>query len=248
MALKRGGIAPNAPAASTTRPSQGLISGGFSASIGAWIQKPFSRGTSPCSRISIPLFASNNVRSNSMRLAQTKEATREFVALLESHLTTIHPDYKRSRHAKGIRYEFIREIGDGLYAIHSVLCMRGRYYHCFCLSEHLGHVGPTLYSPFTIGGRCDHNYSITRACHGDLGLSPVDPVTPFRMSDSHQFRTGADKIVRRCTSEAEARLLPFYQSVWKQTRPVLQEMLDYIAATPADRLASTAATYPGPPS
>jgi hypothetical protein len=181
-----------------------------------------------------------------MRLAQTKEATREFVALLESHLATIHPDYKWSRHAKGIRHEYIREIGDGLYAIHSVLCMRGRYYHCFCLSEHLGHVGPTLYSPFTIGGRCDHNYSITRACHGDLGLSPVDPVTPFRMSDSHQFRTGADKIVRRCTSEAEARLLPFYQSVWKQTRPVLQEMLDYIAATPADRLASAAATYPGP--
>ena len=32
--------APNAPAASTTRRSQGLISGGFSASIGAWIQKP----------------------------------------------------------------------------------------------------------------------------------------------------------------------------------------------------------------
>jgi hypothetical protein len=39
------GIAPNAPTASTTRRSQGLISGGFSASIGAWIQKPFLRLT-----------------------------------------------------------------------------------------------------------------------------------------------------------------------------------------------------------
>lgn len=38
---QKGDIAPNAPAASTTRLSQGLISSGFSASIGAWIQKSF---------------------------------------------------------------------------------------------------------------------------------------------------------------------------------------------------------------
>ena len=180
-----------------------------------------------------------------MRQAQTKEATKEFAALLESHLVTLHPDYKRSRHAKGIRHEYIREIEDGLYAIHSVLCMRGCYYHCFCLSRHLGHVGPTLYSPFTIGGRCDHNYSITRACHDDLGLSPVDAVNPFRMSDSHQFRTGAGRIIRRCTTEAETRLLPFYRSVWTQTRPILQEMLDYIAGAPADQVAIDATAYPG---
>jgi hypothetical protein len=43
VALKRGGIVPNAPAASTTRRSQGLISGGFSASVGAWLQMPLRR-------------------------------------------------------------------------------------------------------------------------------------------------------------------------------------------------------------
>jgi hypothetical protein len=38
-----------------TRRSQGLISGGFSASIGAWIQKPLRRWTSPLCPISTPL-------------------------------------------------------------------------------------------------------------------------------------------------------------------------------------------------
>lgn len=180
-----------------------------------------------------------------MRLTQTKEATNEFVTLLESHLATIHPDYQRSRHAKGIRYEYIRETDEGLYAIHSVLCKQGTYRHCFCLSKHLSHVGSDLYSPFTVGGRCDHNYTVTRGCHSDLGLSPRDPISPFLMSDSHRFRAGADRIIRRCTSEAESRLLPFYLSIWRQTQPALQEMLDYIATTPNDQLTAAAAAYTG---
>jgi hypothetical protein len=181
-----------------------------------------------------------------MRLSQTKEATKEFVALFESHIQTIHPEYRRNPKAKGIRHEYIRELGDGLLAIHSAICMKGRYYHCFCLSLHPVHIGPYLYSPFTVGGRCDHGYSVTKACHRDLGLSPTDPIAPFLMSDSHEFRKGADRIIRRCTSEAEARLLPFYQSVRAHTRPALQALLDYAATTPPDLLAATASTYSGP--
>ncbi len=183
--------------------------------------------------------------NSTMRLTQTKEATNEFLTLLESHLVTIHPDYQRNRHAKGIRYEFMREIEDGLYAIHSVVCIKGTYYHCFCLSRHLSHVGPTLYSPFTIGGRCDHGYTVTRGCHSDLGLSPTDPVSPFLLSSFHRFRTGADRIIRRCTSEAESRLLPFYLTLWRQTHSALQEMLDFISTTPTDHLTAAAAAYTG---
>lgn len=182
-----------------------------------------------------------------MPLSQSKEATKEFVSFLESHLITIHPGYQRNQQVKGIRYEYFRELEDDLFSIHSVICIRGTYHHCFCLSVHRTHTFPQLYSPFTIGGRCDHNYTITRACHRDLGLSPIDPVAPFRMSDSHKFRKGADRIILRCTSEAEVRLLPFYHSVWSKTRPSLQALLDFAATTPPDQLASYAAACSIPP-
>ena len=181
-----------------------------------------------------------------MQLSQTKEVAKEFVAVFEAHLSTIHPAYQRNREVKGIRHEYVREIESGLFSVHSVLCIRGTYYHCFCLSRHHSHPGPHLYSPFTVGGRCDHNYSVTRACHRDLGLSPVDPVAPFRMSDSHRFRNGADQIIRRCTTEAESRLLPYYLSVWAETRDALQALLDYSAATSPDVIAACAEAYPNP--
>ncbi|MGV3661896.1 MAG: hypothetical protein ACO1TE_17040 [Prosthecobacter sp.] len=181
-----------------------------------------------------------------MKLSQTKEATQAFVALLEAHLASIHPDYRRNREVKGMRHEYVRELGEGQLAIHSVFCKRGTFYHCFCLSLHRIPIAPFLYSPFTVGGRCDHNYGVTTACHRDLGLSPVDPVAPFRMSDSHMFRKGADRILRRCTSEAEARLLPFYEAVWRRTRPALQALVEFATTTPPDQLAKAAAAYAGP--
>ncbi|RYD67476.1 MAG: hypothetical protein EOP84_30500, partial [Verrucomicrobiaceae bacterium] len=178
-----------------------------------------------------------------MRLSQSQEATKEFIATLESHFATLHPDYQRNRMVKGIRHEYLREIERGLFAIHSVICIRGTYYHCFCLSLHRTHATPYLYSPFTVGGRCDHGYTVTRACHCDLGLSPIDPIAPFRMSDSHKFRVGADHIIQRCLGEAESRLLPYYLSVWGQTRPALQSLLDYATATPPEEISACAAAY-----
>lgn len=180
-----------------------------------------------------------------MRLSQTKEATKEFNAFMNSHMPTIHPDYNRSRGAKGIRYEYIREVEEGLYAIHSALCKRGMYHHCFCLSMHAAHAGPNLYSPFTIGGRCDHNYTILHGCRRDLGLVGAEPGHPYRLSTSHQWRKGADDIIRRCTSEAERLLLPHYRSVWLETRPILQAMIVYAKATPPEQLQEVAATYTG---
>lgn len=180
-----------------------------------------------------------------MCLSQTKEATKRFVTLFETHLGTIHPAYQRNPKVKGIRHEYFRQLEGGLLAIHSVLCMKGTYYHCFCLSLHRTPIAPFLYSPFTVGGRCDHNYTVTKACHGDLGLSSIDPVTPFRMSCSHMFRPGAERIIERCTTEAEARLLPFYQAAWRETRPALQALLDYTSVTPDAQVAVDASVYSG---
>jgi hypothetical protein len=180
-----------------------------------------------------------------MRLSQTKEATKEFIAFMNSHMPMIHPDYKRSRAAKGIRHEYIREVDEGLYAIHSTLCKQGVYHHCFCLSMHAAHAGSNLYSPFTIGGRSDHNYSILEGCRRDLGLVGAEPGHPYRLSTSHQWRKGADDIIRRCTSEAERLLLPYYRSVWLETRPILQAMIVYARSTPPEQLAEMASTYTG---
>lgn len=191
------------------------------------------------------LLNHSTVRPTAMRISQSKDVTKEFIALLESHLKTIHPNYQRNPKVKGIRHEYYREIEDGLFAVHSVICIRATFHHCFCLSLHRTHPSPLLYSPFTVGGRSDHNYAITKACHIDIGLNPVDPLSPFRMSDSHQFRSGSDRIVRRCTSEAEARLLPFYQSVWTKAKPALQALVDYYITTSADHLAEAASAYNG---
>jgi hypothetical protein len=180
------------------------------------------------------------------QLSQTKEATKEFVTLLESVLAAVHPAYQRNRLVKGIRLEYLRELESGLFAIQSVICIKGTYYHCFCLSRHRTPIGPSLYSPFTVGGRCDDGYTVTRACHQDLGLSPIDPIAPFRMSDSHKFRKGADHIIQRCLTEAESRLLPYYLSVWNQTQPALQDLLSYAATTSPEAVAACAASYPGP--
>lgn len=180
-----------------------------------------------------------------MSLSQSKEATKRFVNLYETHLATIHPAYQRNPQVKGIRHEYFRQLEDGLLAVHSVICMKGTYYHCFCLSLHRKPLAPFLYSPFTVGGRCDHNYTVTSACHRDLGLSPVHPVAPFRMSDTHMFRTGAERIIERCTTEAEARLLPFYQAAWNETRPALQALLDYASTTPVAQIAVDASAYLG---
>ena len=67
--------------------------------------------------------------------------------------------------------------------------------------------------------------------HNHLGRSPVDPVNPFLMSDSHEFRKGAEKIIRRCTSEAENYVLPQYLEMWKRYEPGLSKIINYALDT-----------------
>jgi hypothetical protein len=163
-----------------------------------------------------------------MHLAQSKETTAQFLAVLTQHLKQVNPGYMRNKHAKGIRYEFLREVEPGVYASHNVICERGTYYHGFCLTLHRHVPKLALYSPFTIGGRFNHNYSVNRAFQQDLGRSPTDPVSPFRLSDSHRFRPGTEGIIHRCTAEAEAHLLPYYLSVWQRSRPALDALLAFL--------------------
>lgn len=151
--------------------------------------------------------------------------------MFEITLRNLHPDYKRNKVVRGIRTEYVREVALGVYASHNVLCLKGRYYHGFCITLHLELPNPYLHSPFTVGGRLDHNQSVNRAIQRDLERHMI-------LSDSHQFRKGSERIITRCTTEAEALLLPHYLSTFERSRNALLALAECVVGdTPiiADR-------------
>lgn len=160
-----------------------------------------------------------------MKLTQTKTDATRFVEQFAQAVSALNSDYRRNRLAKGIRVEFVREVRPGLFASHNVICQKGTYYHGFCLTFHRAIPKPFLYSPFTAGGRFNHNYSVNRAFQLDLGRSPADPISPLRLSDSHRFRTGANAIVDRCTSESEVHLLPHHLAEIARGRSAVDALL-----------------------
>jgi len=158
-----------------------------------------------------------------MRLSQPRGEAAEFQAMLEAALATIHPDYTRNKSVRGVRTEYLRELAPGLYASHNAYCLKGRYYHGFCVTLHRELPTPYLHSPFIAGGRFDHNHAINLAIQRDLG-------THIILSDSHEFRRGCDRIISRCTSEAEKILLPHYMSVFDGAKDALKSLAEFVAS------------------
>lgn len=158
-----------------------------------------------------------------MRLSQPKGEAAEFQAKLKAALMEVHPDYERNKTVRGVRTEFLRELAPNLYASHNAYCMKGRYYHGFCLTLHRELPTPYLHSPFTAGGRFDHNHAINLAIQRDLGRHII-------LSDSHEFRKGCDGIISRCTSEAEKILLPHYMAVFDRAKDALRLLAEMVAS------------------
>jgi len=158
-----------------------------------------------------------------MRLSQPKGEATEFQAMLEAALKELHPDYERNKAVRGVRTEFLRELAPNLYASHNAYCMKGRYYHGFCITLHRDLPTPYLHSPFTAGGRFDHNHAINMAIQRDLGRHII-------LSDSHEFRKGCHRIILRCTSEAEKILLPHYTEVFDHTKDALRSLAELVAS------------------
>jgi len=158
-----------------------------------------------------------------MRLSQLIGEAAEFQALLETALSDVHPDYKRNKVVRGVRTEYLRELEPGVFASHNAYCRKGTYYHGFCITLHRELPTPYLNSPFTAGGRFDHNRSVNMAIQRDLGRHVV-------ISDSHKFRKGCERIITRCTCEAEAILLPHYYSVFEGAREALGSLASLVAS------------------
>ena len=158
-----------------------------------------------------------------MRLSQPKGEATEFQAMFEAALKEIHPDYELNKIVRGVRTEFLRELAPNLYASHNAYCKKGRYYHGFCITLHRDLPTPYLHSPFTAGGRFDHNHSINIAIQRDLS-------THIILSDSHEFRKGCDRIISRCTAEAEKILLPHYMGVFDRAKHALRLLAEMVAS------------------
>ena len=151
---------------------------------------------------------------NGMRLSQPKGESPKFAEMLGETLREIHPDYAQNKSAKGIRIEFLREVIPGVHASHHALCWKGTYKHGFCITLHRELPTPYFDSPFTAGGRFDRDRTINRSVWIALGQHVV-------LSDSHEFRKGCERIIARCTSEAERILLPHYLAVFQRSREAL---------------------------
>ncbi len=158
-----------------------------------------------------------------MRLSQAPGEAAEFLQIFGAIAQETHADYAHNALARGVRTEFCREVATGIYASHNAYCKKGRYYHGFCLTLHKDLPNPYLHSPFTAGGRFDHNHSVSMAFQRDL----KEHIT---LSDSHSYRSGFEQIVRRCMAEAESQLLPHYLAVFNSSRESLKALADLIAS------------------
>jgi hypothetical protein len=157
-----------------------------------------------------------------MRLSQAPGEAAEFIDIFGELVREVHPDYERNKAARGVRAEYCREIAPGVYASHNAYCKKGRYHHGFCLTLHKELPTPYLLSPFSVGGRFDHNHGVNMAFQLDLKRHIL-------LSDSHAYRKGFEEIIRRCVSEAEAQLLPHYVSVLAECRAALVPLAMLVA-------------------
>jgi hypothetical protein len=89
---------------------------------------------------------------------------------------------------------------------------------------------PYVDSPYFIGGRFNHNLDIAMSFMTHMGLT-VDDRRERGMSwhSTHEWRAGADDIVRRCTRTAEQHLLPFYLARIAAASDSIGALLDVIA-------------------
>ena len=155
-----------------------------------------------------------------MRMKQEKGEAQEFLIKFGEILTELNPAYQKNTLVRGVRTEFIREIKENVYLTHNVLCKKGTYYHGFCLTLHKELSNPYLLSPFTQGGRFDHNFCVQRAVSKVLGHTVL--------SSSHNYRKNWQVIAQRCTKKAEEVLLPNYLEVYEKAKEPLKHLKTFI--------------------
>jgi hypothetical protein len=167
-----------------------------------------------------------------VRIGQPKEEKVTWPRLFVSLLRETYPAYNLNKLARGTRTECLCRVENGLLYSQNTCCHRGEYNHCFGVALSPALSDPCLDSPFFAGSRFDHNSTIFDAVTSELGLQRAD--WPPGLHSTHQLRTGAEDIVRRCTANAQRYLAPFYCAMARRAKQALGELVDVLRCKAED--------------
>ncbi len=133
--------------------------------------------------------------------------TRECLSILKS----IHPDYRRNRHASGLCIEFVRPDPSGLLISQNFIRKRDNYYLRVALLFSDRCPLPDLYHPLYAGRRFDHNRTVWRQFNDDFGLTRGDSGYPSGVWSFGPWRSNTLENLARGFAVNEEHLIPRYR-------------------------------------
>jgi hypothetical protein len=127
-------------------------------------------------------------------------------------LQSLNSSYRINRNIKGRFMEFVRTDESGMLFSHNFIKIRDSYYYSAGLL--LDEQPTTLLNHcLLIGSRFDHNRTIWRQYHDDLGLRRGDPGCPSGIWSFGPWRSNTMSLLPRGMEVVETHLLPFYHQV-----------------------------------
>jgi hypothetical protein len=133
--------------------------------------------------------------------------TRECLSLLQS----IHPDYRRNRHASGRFIEFVRPDPSGLLISQNFLRVRDDYSLSVALLFSERRSSQLLYYPLFAGSRFDHNCTVWRQFLDDFGIRRGDAGYPAGLWSFGPWRSNTLENLARGFAANEHYLVPLYR-------------------------------------
>jgi hypothetical protein len=139
-------------------------------------------------------------------------------------LQSLNSSYCINRNIKGRFMEFVRTDESGILFSHNFIKIRDSYYYSAGLL--LDAQSTTLLNHcLLIGSRFDHNRTIWRQYHDDLGLRRGEPGCPSGIWSFGPWRSNTMSLLSRGMEVVETHLLPFYRQVAKDGKIRLANVL-----------------------
>ena len=162
----------------------------------------------------------------------TKLSPIKWARAFEETMQRIHSDYALSEQFRGRLVECVREHETGLFISQNCVRMHDSYRHCFCVlltGRKLS--GVLSSSPFELGSRFDHNYTISHAYNRDYRAGAKWRVAAKEWHSNYRLTArGTWQWVERTANSAERFLLPTYVNrLYQGAGRVLQLLRDAAA-------------------
>jgi hypothetical protein len=101
------------------------------------------------------------------RKVHGKLSSAEWAEIFQQAMQRVHPDYRLSQDYKKRLVECIRGDETGLFLSQNCVKIHDNYRHCFAVLLTGKKLGGSLFSPFVLGSRFDHNTTIAKAYNQD---------------------------------------------------------------------------------